>query len=233
MSKPNIVSPQEWLVARKQLMVKEKELTRLRDQLSQQRRALPWTEVITEYCFNGINGNKNLGELFQGRSQLLVYHFMYDPDWEAGCKSCSYLADHFDGMLPHLNARDVSLAAISRADIKTLEAFKRRMGWQFDWFSSLENNFNRDFHVSFTEQEQRENRIYYNYHDTTYFASEAPGLSVFYRDNNGKIYHTYSCYSRGLDMLIGTYNFLDLVPNGRDETDLPFSMAWVKYHDCY
>ena len=233
MNKPQPVSQQQWLTARKVLLEQEKALTRLRDEVAEQRRALPCTEVLIDYSFTGPAGDKTLAELFQGRSQLLIYHFMYGPDWQAGCKSCSYLADHFDAMLPHLQARDVSMAVISRAPIDTLSAFKQRMGWQFDWLSSVDNTFNRDFHVSFTEREQRDNRIYYNYNETNYFSSEAPGLSVFYRDDDGTIYHTYSCYARGLDMLIGTYNFLDLVPKGRDEGDLPFGMAWVNYHDSY
>ena len=233
MTKPQPVSQQQWLAARLELLEKEKALTRLRDEVAKARQALPWTEVTTEYRFSGPDGGKTLAELFQGRSQLLIYHFMYGPDWQAPCKSCSYMADHFDAMMPHLQARDVSMAVISKADIDTLMAFKQRMGWQFDWLSSSQNNFNRDFQVSFTEQQQRDNRIYYNYHDTDYFSSEAPGLSVFYQADDGKIYHTYSCYARGLDMLLGTYNFLDLVPKGRDEQDLPFGMAWVNYHDSY
>lgn len=233
MSSHTVVSKAQWLQARQQLLEKEKEFTRLGDQLSQQRRDLPWVKVTADYRFEGSRGEQSLTDLFEGRRQLMVYHFMFDPSWEAGCKSCSYVADHFDPMIAHLNQRDVTLAVISKAPLATLQTFRQRMGWQFNWFSSFSNDFNRDYHVSFTEQNKTDNEIYYNYHKTQYFSAEAPGLSVFYRDDNDDIFHSYSTYARGLDSLIGTYRFLDLVPDGRNEADLPFSMGWVNHHDSY
>lgn len=231
MTKHRVVDEQQWLEERRALLHKEKELNRLRDEISQARRALPWTKIHKDYRFDDGSGSRSLAALFQGRSQLIVYHFMFDPEWEAGCKSCSYLADHFDGAIPHLQQRDVSFAVVSRAPIDKLLAFRERMGWGFDWLSSSATSFNEDFHVSFPGQEG--GKIDYNYHETDFFSTETPGLSVFYRDEDGRMYHCYSTYARGLDLLIGTYNFLDLVPRGRDEHDLPFTMAWVKHHDQY
>src|SRR5437660_3397501 len=168
-----------------------------------------------------------------GRSQLIVYHFMLGPGWEEGCKSCSFLADHFDGSLVHLAHRDVTLAVISRAPIGQIEAFKNRMGWRFKWVSSYGNDFNRDYHVSFTKEELASGKVYYNYDLHPFGAEEAPGASVFCKDSTGGVFHTYSSYGRGLDILVGTYNFLDLVPKGRDEDGLAFSMSWVRHHDRY
>lgn len=228
-----VVSREEWLVARKEFLAKEKEFTRLRDQLSQQRREMPWVKVDKDYVFDGPNGRVTFGELFAGRSQLLVYHFMFGTNWEQGCKSCSFWADNYNGISVHLAHRDVTLAAISKAPFTQLDAFKQRMGWDFTWVSSNGNDFNRDYHVSFTPEEMESEERYYNYRMTKFPQEEAPGLSVFYKDEQGAIFHTYSCYSRGLDMLNGTYHYLDLMPKGRDEAGLSYSMEWVRHHDNY
>jgi predicted dithiol-disulfide oxidoreductase (DUF899 family) len=228
-----VVSEAEWLVARKDLLTREKELTRLRDEVSRHRRELPWVKVNKEYLFNGPSGQETLADLFDGRSQLIVYHFMFGPDWEEGCKSCSYLADHFDGANWHLPHRDVSFAVISRASLPKLEAYKKRMGWRFKWLSSYGNDFNFDYHVSATDEEQTKTEMYYNYATQDWVNEEMPGLTVFYKDENGDVFHTYSTYARGLDILVGAYNFLDLVPNGRDEESFDFAMEWVRRHDQY
>jgi predicted dithiol-disulfide oxidoreductase (DUF899 family) len=230
---PRVVPPAEWLAARKELLAKEKEFSRVRDELSRKRRELPWQKVEKNYVFDGPGGKVSLAGLFGSRSQLVVYHFMLGPGWQEGCRSCSFLADHFDGATIHLANRDVSLTAISRAPWPQIEAFKKRMGWRFNWVSSLANDFNRDYHVSFTKEELSSGKVYYNYGMTKFPAEEAPGLSVFYKDAAGAIFHTYSTYARGLDILLGVYNFLDLVPKGRDEEGLAFSMAWVRHHDRY
>ncbi|MGB7075375.1 MAG: thioredoxin family protein [Candidatus Sulfotelmatobacter sp.] len=227
-----VVSSKEWITSRKELLRKEKEFTRLRDELSQQRRELPWEKVEKEYVFDGPNGKVTLADLFGGKSQLIIYHFRFGPGWEAGCPSCSYLADHFDGSLVHLANRDVTLAVISRAPMPQIDAFKKRMGWQFRWVSSFANDFNRDYHVSFTKEEAK-GKVSYNYEMTEFPSEEAPGASVFYKNDAGEIFHTYSAYARGLDILVGAYNFLDLAPKGRDEDGLAFSMAWVRHHDRY
>jgi predicted dithiol-disulfide oxidoreductase (DUF899 family) len=228
-----IVSRQEWLVDREAFLKKEKAFTRLRDELSRERRELPWVRVEKEYVFDGPAGKETLAELFQGRSQLLVYHFMFAPDWQAGCKSCSFLADNYGGAIAHLRQRDVTMVTVSKAPLEKLDAFKQRMGWQFKWVSSLENDFNSDYRVSFTAEEIEEGKCHYNYRTTHFPATEGPGITAFYKDGDGDIYHTYSAYARGLDILIGAYNLLDLVAKGRDEDDLSFSMAWVDHHDRY
>lgn len=233
MNTHQIVSRDEWLVARKEHLAKEKEFTQLRDQLSQQRRDLPWVKVETGYILHGPKGQETLAELFDGRSQLLVYHFMFAPDWDEGCPSCSFWADNFNGITVHLNHRDVTMVAISRAPLDQLEAYKKRMGWTFRWVSSSGTDFNRDFHVSFTREEQEKGEMYYNYEMRHFPSSDGAGISVFYKDETGTIFHTYSCYARGLDMLNGAYHFLDLVPKGRDEANLPYSMGWVRRHDQY
>jgi predicted dithiol-disulfide oxidoreductase (DUF899 family) len=227
-----IVSKDEWIAARKELLVKEKESTRLRDELSKQRLELPWEAVEKSYVFEGPKGGETLGDLFGGRSQLMVYHFMFGPGWKEGCQSCSYLADHFDSMTIHLANRDVTLAVISRAPIAEIEAFKKRMGWKFKWVSSYGNDFNYDYQVSSTAEELATGLVDYNYSKTTFPSEERPGLSAFYKDGSG-IFHTYSAYARGLDILLGTYNFLDMAPKGRDEEGLPWPMAWVRHHDKY
>lgn len=229
-----VVSQQQWIASRKELLRKEKELTRLRDELSRQRRELPWERVEKTYTFDGPNGKQTLADLFASKSQLIIYHFMFGPGWEQGCPSCSYLADHFGGTLVHLANRDVALAVVSRAPIAQIEAFQKRMGWPFRWFSSFSNDFNHDYHVSFTKEEMTRGKLNYNYTEIGEFgAEEAPGASVFYKNDAGEIFHTYSAYARGLDILVGTYNFLDLAPKGRDEDALAFSMAWVRHHDRY
>lgn len=233
MSTHPVVSPNEWLSARREFLRKEKEFTRLRDQLSAERRKLPWVKVVKPYEFEGPQGRQSLADLFQGRSQLAVYHFMLGPDWNEGCKSCSFLADSFDGMTVHLAHRDVSLVAVSRAPLPLIAAFKRRMGWAFHWVSSFANDFNRDFHVSFTPEELAKGEVLYNYEKQGFPSEEAPGLSMFSKDEGGAVFHTYSCYARGLDMLIGTYHVLDLAPKGRDEAGLPYTMSWIRHHDRY
>jgi predicted dithiol-disulfide oxidoreductase (DUF899 family) len=233
MESHKVVSQDEWVRARKEFLAKEKEFTRLRDQLSQQRRELPWVKVDKEYSFDGPQGKETLSELFNGRSQLLVYHFMFHPSWNEGCKSCSFWADNFNGAITHLKQRDVTMLAISRAPLAQLEAFKKRMGWTFKWVSSFGNEFNRDYHVSFTPEEMERGDTYYNYESRKFPQEEAPGVSVFYKDTKGNIFHTYSCYARGLDMLNGAYHHLDLVPKGRDEAGLSYPQAWVQHHDKY
>ena len=229
---PKVASHSEWLEARKAFLAKEKEFTRLRDELSHQRRELPWEKVEKQYTFDGPNGNKTLADLFEGRSQLMIYHFMFGPGWKEGCPSCSYLADHFDGAAIHLSHRDVTLAVVSRAPFAEILAFKKRMGWKFSWVSSLGTDFNFDYHVSFTPEE-RAGKVNYNYEQMQFPSEEAPGLSVFFRDPSGEVFHTYSSYARGLDIFVGTYNFLDHVPKGRDEGGLAHTMAWVRHHDKY
>jgi predicted dithiol-disulfide oxidoreductase (DUF899 family) len=190
-------------------------------------------KIDKEYVFDTSAGPRTLAELFAGRSQLIVYHFMYGPDWSEGCKSCSFWADNFDGIIVHLNHRDVTMIAISRAALDTLQAYRKRMGWRFEWVSSLGNDFNRDFGVTFTPDELAKGEMVYNYRVTKFPSDEAHGISVFYRSDDGEVFHTYSCYSRGLDMLNGAYHYLDLVPKGRDEDGLPYSMAWLRHHDKY
>ena len=230
---PRVVSRAEWLTARKELLKKEKELTHQKDAISAARRELPWVRVEKEYTFDAPGGTKTLADLFNGKSQLVVYHFMFGPDWQEACPSCSLNMDHTDGALPHLAQRDVSFAAISRAPIAKIEAFKKRMGWRFNWVSSYQNDFNRDYHVSFTKEEMAKGKVEYNYEMTEFPSEEAPGLSVFYKNKNGEIFHTYSTYGRGTEATVGTYSYLDWVPKGRDEDGLPFTMAWVRHHDRY
>jgi predicted dithiol-disulfide oxidoreductase (DUF899 family) len=233
MTTHKIVSRDEWIEVRRQHLAREKELTRLRDQLSRERRDLPWVRVDTAYVFDGPSGPETLADLFEGRSQLIVQHFMFDPSWEEGCKSCSFWVDNFDGIVVHLNHRDVSFALVSRAPIATLEAYRTRMGWRVKWVSSLHTDFNRDYHVSFTPDEMAQGQAYYNYAVGPFPAPEGPGISVFLRDTDGAIYHTYSCYARGLDMVNGAYHLLDLVPKGRDEAGLAYTMEWLRHHDRY
>jgi predicted dithiol-disulfide oxidoreductase (DUF899 family) len=228
-----VVSPAEWLAARKEFLTKEKEFTRLRDELSRQRRELPWKKVEKQYVFDSPNGKVSLADLFDGRSQLFVYHFMLGPGWKEGCPSCSFISDQFDAFTIHLAHRDVTLAVVSHAPLAQIEPFKKRMGWNFKWVSSFGNDFNRDYHVSFTKEELASGKVEYNYGKTEFPAEEAPGASVFYKDATGGIFHTYSSYARGLDILLGVYNILDMVPKGRDEDGLAHTMAWVRHHDRY
>lgn len=227
-----IVSPEEWLDARREHLVKEKELTRLRDELSQERRDLPWVKINKEYVFEGTEGRESLSDLFDGRRQLLVYHFMFDPAWDEGCKVCSWFADHYSGTAIHLKHRDVSMVTVSRAPLEKLHAYRKRMGWDIKWVSSSGSDFNYDYHVSCTVEEQEKGEVFYNFQKSKFVSAESPGISAFYKDD-GSIYHTYSSYARGLDILIGSYNLLDLVPMGRNESDLPFTMAWINYRDKY
>jgi predicted dithiol-disulfide oxidoreductase (DUF899 family) len=232
MTDHELVARAAWLEARKALLAEEKALTRERDRLSAARRDLPWVRIEKSYVFDGPDGDESLGDLFEGRSQLIVYHFMYDPEWEEGCKSCSFWADGFERLIVHLNHRDVSMVAVSKAPLATLEAYKARLGWTFKWVSSFANDFNRDFNVSFTPEELEAGEVDYNYGRQRFPATEAPGISVFAKDDAG-IYHTYSCYSRGLDMLNPGYHYLDLVPKGRDEDGLSFTMEWLRRRDEY
>ena len=233
MSTHQVVSSEQWLAARKAFMDKEKDFTRLRDELAAERRALPWVKIDKRYVFDSDEGKRTLADLFGGKSQLIVYHFMLGPGWVQGCPSCSFLADHFDGAVIHLAQRDATLVVVSRAPLAEIQAYKKRMGWKFKWVSSFDNDFNRDFHVSFTPEEKAKGKVHYNYTMTEFPSEEAPGLSAFVKDHNDEVFHTYSSYARGLDILIGTYNFLDMAPKGRDEGSLPWSMAWVKRHDEY
>lgn len=233
MADRKIVSHETWIEARKALLEKEKAFTRQRDALTRERQAMPWERVEKRYVFDGPEGEATLDDLFDGCSQLIVYHFMYGPDWEAGCKSCSLLADHFDPAVVHLRQRDVSMVAVSRAPLATLQAYKDRMGWRFPWVSSLGSDFNTDYHVTFSEAEIDTGTAYYNYRTGSFPSTEAPGASVFYRDADGAIYHTYSVYQRGLDMFITAYHYLDIVPKGRDEAGLAYTMEWVRRHDEY
>ena len=227
------VSHDEWIAARRELLADEKAFTRARDRLSQARRDLPWERIDKDYVFEGENGKETLAQLFAGRHQLIVYHFMFDPGWDAGCKSCSFWADNFDRIIVHLNHRDVSMVAVSRAPYDKLAAYRKRMGWTFNWVSSAPSDFNRDFHVSHTPEELAKGQGYYNYTQQKPYASEAPGISVFYRDDGGAVFHTYSAYARGLDMLNGAYHLLDLVPKGRDEESLSHHSAWLRRRDEY
>ena len=228
-----VVSHEDWLKARLDLLAAEKELTRQRDALTRRRMAMPWERVEKSYRFEGPNGALSLADLFDGRSQLIVYHFMFGPDWEEGCKSCSFWADNFNGIPVHLNHRDVTFAAVSRAPLARIGAYKKRMGWSFPWVSSEGSDFNFDFHASFTPEQIAEGRAYYNYGIRPIDVSDEVGISVFYRNERGEVFHTYSCYARGVDMLNGAYHYLDLVPKGRDEDGLNFPMAWVRRHDQY
>lgn len=228
-----VVSRAEWLAARTAHLAREKEFTRLRDRLSAERRALPWVRIDKTYVFDSPHGKVTLPELFDGRRQLIVYHFMFGPGWGEGCPSCSFLADHIDGAAVHLAQRDVALLAVSRAPLARLEAFKQRMGWRFAWVSSQGSDFNFDFYVSFTKSEMANGAVDYNFDRREFPSEEAPGISVFYTDEHRQVFHTYSAYARGLDLLVGAYNYLDLVPKGRDEDALPFTMAWVRHHDRY
>ena len=234
MQQHKVVSHDEWIAARKAHLAEEKAFSRTRDALARKRRELPWEKVERKYVFDTPQGKQSLAELFGGKSQLIIYHFMLGPGWEAGCSSCSFLADHFDGAVVHLAQRDVSFVVVSRAPLAEIETFKRRMGWRFNWVSSFGNDFNSDYQVSFTPEEKASGKVFYNYEFIESFPSEErPGASVFYKNAAREILHTYSTYGRGLDILIGTYHFLDLAPKGRDEDGLAWSMAWVRHHDRY
>lgn len=232
--RPNheVVSRKEWLTARKALLALEKEETKLRDKVRAERLALPWVKVDKTYTFDTPDGEKTLAELFDGRSQLIVYHFMYGPDWDAGCPGCSFMADHVDGMLPHLNNHDVTMIAVSRAPLEKLEAYRKRMGWKFPWVSSYGSDFNFDYHVSFTKEELASGKVIYNYRETDAADAhdELPGLSAFFKDGDGTVYHTYSDYARGGEEALGTLMILDRAPKGRNETG---TLSFVKRKDEY
>ena len=231
LTRHKIVSSKEWITARKKLLAKEKAFTRLRDKLSKARRDLPWEAVTKEYVFEGPSGKETLRELFDGRSQLVVYHFMFSPDWNAGCPHCSHWADNFNGIIVHLNQRDVTMIAVSRAPYAKLSAYQQRMGWHFKWVSSFGTDFNFDFRVSFTPEEMKAKKAFYNFALQDPGPSEREGVSVFYKDPKGRVFRTYSTYARGIDMLNVDYHYLDLVPKGRDEGGRgPF---WVRRRDEY
>lgn len=228
-----VVSHEDWRQARLELLAAEKDLTRQRDALTRRRMAMPWERVEKSYRFEGPDGTVSLEDLFGGRSQLIVYHFMYAPDWQEGCTSCSFWADSFDGIGVHLRHRDVALAAVSRAPFATIDAYRKRMGWSFPWVSCQGGDFSADHHVSFTPDELARGEGYYNYGVCPIDSSDYPGISVFYQSDQGQVFHTYSCYGRGIDMVNGAYQLLDLAPKGRDEAGLDFSMAWLRRHDQY
>ncbi|HET7836925.1 MAG TPA: thioredoxin family protein [Variovorax sp.] len=228
-----VVSRDRWLAERKLLLAREKEITRLRDQLARERRALPWVRIQKDYAFDTPEGRRTLAELFEGRRQLLVQHFMLGPGWAEGCPSCSYMADHLDGMQVHLMQRDVTLRVVSRAPLAEIERFRARMGWRFQWVSSHGSDFNRDFGVSFTQEEIASGKVRYNYVTQAFPAEEAPGISVFYKDDADQVFHTYSTYGRGVEVMMGTYDLLDLTPKGRDEHNPGHTMDWVRHHDRY
>ena len=228
-----IATDEEWLAARRALLQEEKALQRARDQLAGKRRRLPWRRIESDYEFEGADGRRSLLDLFGNASQLLIYHFMYHPDWDQGCKTCSFWADGFDASIPRLDARDVALAVISRRPLEKLLSYRQRMGWRFPWFSSADSTFNYDFGVSFTAEQIESRNSFYNFRDGASVGPEMPGISTFARDDGGSIFHTYSTYSRGLDPLNSAYQLLDLVAKGRDENQLPFPMDWIRRHDEY
>jgi predicted dithiol-disulfide oxidoreductase (DUF899 family) len=228
-----IVPHRQWIDARKQLLREERAFTRLRDRLSARRRALPWERVDKEYVFDGPDGKETLPELFDGRRQLVVYHFMFPPEWEAGCPSCSFWADNFDDNIVHLAHRDVTMVAISRAPYPKLAAYEKRMGWRFKWLSSFANDFNFDYQASFRPEELAKGRAFYNFKVQDPGGSDREGVSVFYKEPKGAVFHTYSAYARGIDMLNTAYHYLDLVPKGRDEAGHDFTQFWVRRHDEY
>lgn len=230
---PAVVTHDEWVDARKQLLTHERQLTHLRDQIAAERRALPWEQVGQDYVFDTPEGPQALSALFGNHRQLIVQHFMFAPDWEQGCPSCSFMADHIDGMTVHLAQRDIAFVAISRAPLIMIEHFRQRMGWRFRWVSSAANNFNYDYDVSFHAGQLASGTVHYNYCDQYFPQKEAPGISVFYKDDQGTVFHTYSTYSRGVEVMMGTYSLIDLTPRGRNERDVPDKMQWVRHHDRY
>lgn len=233
MTPARILPREQWLAERLVLLEREKQLTRLHDELARQRRELPWVRVDKRYVFDTPQGARTLNELFDGKHQMLVQHFMFAPDWDEGCKSCSFMADHHDGMRLHLAQRDVALLVVSRAPLERIERFRRRMGWQFRWVSSHGSDFNHDYGVSFTPEQMAGGAVPYNYQLQPFPLQEAPGISVFTRDDAGTVFHTYSSYGRGVEVMMGSYALLDLVPRGRDEETLAYGMEWVRHHDRY
>jgi predicted dithiol-disulfide oxidoreductase (DUF899 family) len=233
MHKHKAVSQDEWNTKRKELLKKEKELTRLRDQLAKERQELPWVEIKKQYTFDGPKGTETLADLFAGKSQLVMYHFMFQPDWNEGCKGCSFQADHYDPTIVHLTQRNVAMVTVSRAPLEKLQAFQKRMGWKFKWLSSFNSDFNYDFNVTFQPSPDDNGQVYYNYAMTTFPVNEGPGMSVFYKDDDGKIFHTYSTFGRGLEDFLVAYRILDIIPKGRDEAGLAYPSAWQRHHDKY
>ncbi len=229
---PNIVDREAWLTARLDHLEAEKAFTRQRDELSAQRRTLPWVEVDARYTFETDTGPRELVDMFEGRSQLLMYHFMLGPGWDEGCPSCSFWADNYDGTAVHLAARDTAFAAVSRAPLAEIESYKTRMGWTFPWYSSAGSSFNFDMGVSFSAEDMESGAARYNHGTMPAFGDEMPGISVF-NERDGRVYLSYQTFARGLDMLNGTYHMLDLTPKGRDEDGLDFTMAWLHRHDAY
>ncbi len=231
---PKVVSRAEWLAARRAHLKREKELTRASDELSRLRRELPWVKVEKPYVFDGPNRQETLADLFGGRSQLIIKHFMFGPGWKEGCVGCSFGADHAEAALVHLENHDVALVAVSRAPAPEIEAFKKRMGWHFKWVSSHNNDFNHDYHVSFTKEDAPKGKVFYNYEMTDFVSEELSGLSVFYKDAGGNIFHTYSCYARGDEKVVSAYMLLDITPKGRNETGPNGNLSdWVRHHDRY
>ena len=234
MKAKKVVSENEWLEARLELLAKEKAFDKQRDELTRTRQGMPWVKVTTDYIFDGPNGKESLSDLFGNCDQLIVYHFMYHPSWgDEPCRSCSFWADNFNGISEHLKARNVSFVLISKATYSQIEAYKSRMGWSLKWLSSHDNTFNRDYHVSFTDEEMANEKGYYNYKIQRIPAEELHGISVFAKDDNGDVYHTYSSYGRGTDMINGAYHLLDRVPKGRDEDGLSWNQAWIQRRDEY
>jgi predicted dithiol-disulfide oxidoreductase (DUF899 family) len=228
-----IVTRDRWVAERKALLAREKQMSRLSDELARDRQKLPWVRVDTPYVFDTPTGQRTLADLFDGRRQLIVQHFMLAPGWEEGCSGCSFMADHVDGALPHLAARDLAFVAVSRAPLAEIERFRQRMGWKFPWVSSFGNTFNFDFHVSFREEERQRGEVFYNYGMTSFPHEEAPGVSAFIRDDQGQVFHTYSTYGRGVELMMGAYDLIDIAPKGRDEAGLSHGMDWVRHHDRY
>jgi predicted dithiol-disulfide oxidoreductase (DUF899 family) len=232
MKEHKVVSHEQWIKARKQFLVKEKKFSKLRDELNRQRRALPWEKVEKDYAFDGPEGRQTLADLFDGKSQLVVYHFMFGPGWEEGCAHCSFWADHYDGLNLHIGQRDTTFVVVSRAPWKEIKPFKQRMGWRFKWVSSCHTDFNFDLNVSFTREQIKSGVLPYNYGKSRLLSEEREGVSAFYKDERGDVYHTYSSYERGIDLMNTTYNFLDLTAKGRDENP-DASQDWARYHDKY
>jgi predicted dithiol-disulfide oxidoreductase (DUF899 family) len=228
-----VVTRDRWIADRKALLAHEKALTQLRDRIAAERRALPWLRLDKDYVFDTVDGPRRLADLFEGKRQLLVQHFMLGPGWPEGCKSCSFMADHLDGMAIHLAHRDIALLVVSRAPLAEILRFRERMGWRFRWASSNGSDFNRDFHVSFAPEDRQDGEVYYNFHMTPFPKEEAPGVSVFYRGDDGEVFHTYSTFGRGVEVMMGAYGLIDLTPKGRDEQDMAYAMAWVRHHDRY
>jgi predicted dithiol-disulfide oxidoreductase (DUF899 family) len=232
--RPKITTETEWLLARKELLAREKELTRERDEVNRRRRELPWVLVEKDYTFDGPDGKETLGALFSGRTQLIVSHFMLGPGWKEGCVGCSFRSDHVDGSLTHLEHHDVSLVTISRAPLAEIEAFRKRMGWNFKWVSSYGSDFNYDYHVSFRREEIATGKVYYNYESSNFLSEELSGISVFCKDESGNIFHTYSTYGRGDELVVTTYMYLDFTPKGRNENGPRHNLTdWVRHHDRY